>query len=66
MLFEHVGAGEKHPGSLRAISPTPVADKCLMRRLDGGIHLLRATTLDDRDYLPRSRVLDRESVGIVA
>jgi hypothetical protein len=47
-----------------ALAPLPL--ESLMRRLDGGIHLLRVTTLDDRDDLARSRVLHRESIGIVA
>jgi hypothetical protein len=58
MLKQKVGAGEKQPGSLRSSSPTPVASKCLMRRLDRGIHLLFTTTLDARDHFARGGILD--------
>jgi hypothetical protein len=65
MLMEKVGAGEQQPGSLRASSPTPVANKCLIRRLDSRIHLLRTATLDDRDDLACRGIVHRESVGVV-
>jgi hypothetical protein len=29
-LLEDFGAGEQQPGSFRAVSPPPVADKCLV------------------------------------
>ena len=63
MRFENGGAREQQAGSLRAVSPPPVADKCLVRRLDSGIHLRRTSTLDDRDDLARRGIFHRGSVG---